>query len=204
MLGHSMGANIGLHYLHQNPDMFECAAFTTPMIGLKAFQFVPTPLALLATGLLNFFADTAYVVGGGDWRHEMRPSPGNDSFSSDPDRGAIHNAWCLADPELQVGRITYSWLYHAARSCAKLRNKNVLRSIQTHCLFALAGYEDFVSNNAIRKAQQSMPNVKLLEFPDARHEILMEKDGIRKLFFEAFYKLVEENIIARPETLKPL
>ena len=34
-------------------------------------------------------------------------------------------------------------------------------------------------------------------------KILMEKDAVRTVFFDHFYKLIRECIIERPETLKP-
>ncbi len=203
MLAHSMGANIGLRYLEQYPETFECAALSAPMIGFKDLSHIPKPLGLLLTGTLSLLMGSSYLYGGGNWHNEQRPCPGHDAFSSDSIRGAIHDAWCLSNPDLQVGRITYGWLHEANKSCALLQKKKFLQNIQTHCLLAIAGHEDFVDNKALKKASSLIPNAKLLEFPNSFHEILMEKDDIRNAFFEAFHKLVKENIINRPETLKP-
>lgn len=202
MLAHSMGAHIGLHYMARHPGIFECAAFSAPLLGLKAFSHIPDSLAFAATWFINAFADTSYVQGFGDWHADIRP-PGENHFSLDPARPAVHNAWSLADPALQVGGITYGWLYETQKSCMALRKKGVLQSIQAHCLLALAGHEAFADNAAIRKAASVMPHAKLLEFPESRHEILMERDEIRQAFFEAFHTLIKERIIKRPETLKP-
>ena len=203
LLAHSMGGHLGLRYMQQHPDTFECAAFTAPMFGLKVFENVPSPLSLALTGFLGAAAGQTYVAGGADWQEEMRPNPGHDSFSGDAMRGAVHNAWCLADPELQVGRITYGWLYQAAASCRALQKLSSFDAIQAHCLVASAGVEDFVDNSAIQKITDRLPHVKHLDFPHARHEILMETDDIRTAFFDAFYQMIQETIIDRPETLKP-
>lgn len=93
MLGHSMGANIGLHYLHAHPGMFECAAFSAPFFGFKMFEGWPCPLPVLAARLLNTFSGSSYASGQGDWDGEDRKTPGEDAFSSDPVRGAVHNVW---------------------------------------------------------------------------------------------------------------
>ncbi len=203
MLGHSMGANIGLHYLKQHPDIFECAAFTAPMIGLKALQNMPMPLALMLSESLNLFIGKNYVKGGGDWSPSMRPFDGPEALSSDTERVKIHTKWFEKKSELKVGHITYGWVHSALMACARLNRKALLNTIETPCLIALAGHEELVDNQKIRRAAESLKSCKLVEFPDARHEILMEKDEIRDEFFKDFHALIKENIIDRPETLKP-
>lgn len=201
MLAHSMGANIGMRYLQQHPDRFECAAFTAPMFGIKAFSAIPAPLHLVATSVCQFFADKRYVPGDGDWR--KRDDENQNKFSNDEVRREIHDAWCNADPSLQVGHVTFGWVHRAASSCFALQSPKLLKSIHTHCLIAKADHEDFVDNNAISKVSKKLSNAQLVEYPDAAHEILMEKDNIRDDFFDSFYKLIKEHIIDVPETLKP-
>ncbi|MEZ5918748.1 MAG: alpha/beta hydrolase [Alphaproteobacteria bacterium] len=204
MLAHSMGANIGLHYLSQHPGMFECAAMTAPLCAIKALKPLPDPLRLSLTGLLGGIAGKLYVPGGGNWREDMHPAPpAPKSLSSDEARGALHNLWSLHDPALQVGGITFGWLNRAARSCARLRKDSTLAAIQTRCLLAMAGIENLVDNNAAERAAQKIRHAEILQLPESRHEILMERDEIRGVFLDKFYKLIEETIIARPETLKP-
>ncbi|MGB0719550.1 MAG: alpha/beta fold hydrolase [Bdellovibrionales bacterium] len=203
MLAHSMGANIGLHYLHAYPDMFECAAFTAPMFGVHALRVLPDSLALPMTGILNALGGTAYVPGGSDWSGAFRITKSKDLFSSDIKRAAVHNAWCEADPRLQVGSPTLGWLYHACKSCRNLRKIRFVKSIQTPSLIALAGEDTLVDNDIACFVAREMPHAELLQFHDAKHEILMEHDIIRRPFMDAFFKLIEETIISRPETLKP-
>tara|TARA_B100000282_G_scaffold106594_1_gene75686 strand:- start:322 stop:1332 length:1011 start_codon:yes stop_codon:yes gene_type:complete len=203
MLAHSMGGNIGLRFLHKYPDIFECAAFSAPMFGVKALSVIPKPLRLLATSSLNRLAGESYAYGHAEWREDSRPAPGDDLFSTDPFRGAIHNAWCLADPELQVGHVTYGWVHHAAQSCDYIQRVKFLKSIQTHCLIGMAGDEHFVDNAAVQHGAKTLENAKLIEYPKAKHELLMEKNEIRDDFLNHFYILIKENIIERPEALKP-
>ncbi|MEZ5814954.1 MAG: alpha/beta hydrolase [Alphaproteobacteria bacterium] len=203
MLAHSMGANIGLRYLAQHPGIFECAAFTAPMLGLKALEKTPMPFALVLSEFLHVFTGENYVKGGRDWNPSMRLFDGDEALSSDSARVKLHTQWFEARSALQVGSVTYGWVHHALMSCAYLGRRSVLHTIETPCLFALAGREALVDNRKARRGAKMLKNCKVLEFPDAGHEILMEKDDIRGRFFEAFYALVKENIIDRPETLKP-
>lgn len=203
MLSHSMGAHIGLRYLHDHPDMFACAALLAPMIGIKALEALPF---LFAHGLANLHCTALgqqYVYGGCNWTPDWRKDYGNGPFSGDPERDRIHNVWMEHDPELQVGSVTFRWLREAYSSCAVIRRKQYLEAIKTPCLLTLSGQEIFVENAAILAAAQRLPNATLLELSDARHEVLMERDEIRDGFFDAFDKLVREHVIEKPETLKP-
>ena len=202
MLGHSMGANIGLHYLHQHPDTFACAAFTAPLIGIRAFKNLPDWLTAPLTSLLREALDQAYVgFGEKQWRPEMRDAPRNDIHSSDPVRKQVHNSWCLHTPDLQVGNVTYGWVREAYQSCLKLRKKGFMAGVQTPCLFALAGKDRLVDNKAAKQVIETMPHARILEIADAKHEILMENDTLRSLFFTAFDELLRVNNIK--EKLKP-
>ncbi|MGQ0526482.1 MAG: alpha/beta fold hydrolase [Alphaproteobacteria bacterium] len=194
LLAHSMGGNIGLHYLHQHPHVFKAAAFSAPMCGIKAIGFIPISLRTLTTGALNMFASESYVGGDGDWREDMRELKGFDPFSSDPVRRKIHNAWCLADPHLQVGRVTWGWVHQAVQSCLRLHTALREKPLTTPCLFAIAGTESFVDNPVSRRIAGYSKTTRILEFPDSRHEILMERDAIRGRFFEAFARLLQETI----------
>lgn len=206
MLAHSMGANIGLHYLLRHPGAFECAAFSAPMFGIKPLALLPRCLSRLATGFMRMLAPGAYLRqngGDGNWDPATRPAEGPEALSSDPDRAAIHMTWMENDSALRIGNITYGWLHHAHVSCLRLEDKKRLRRMETPCLIALAGNEKLVDNKKARKLAAGLPRAKILELPAARHEILMETDEIRDLFLRHFYELVKENIVDRPETLKP-
>ena len=201
MLGHSMGANIGLRYLEKYPNTFECAAFSAPMFGIKALNGIPFARTMLSA--LNLVMPKSYITGGGDWHERMRKGNAGDVFSNDPVRAAVHDAWCTADPSLSVGSPTFGWLYHAAKSCRLVRRKSLLSRIQTHCLITIAGQENIVDNYDIAHVAANIENANLLEFHDSAHEILMEQDSVRDKFFKEFHRLIEKTIIAKPETLKP-
>ena len=203
MLAHSMGANIGLHFLKQHTDVFECAGLTAPMLGFNAIENAPMRAVSSLSTLLQTLVGKNYMSGQGGWNPSMRPATGEDALSNDPARVEIHKAWFEADPELQIGGITYRWLNQAIKSSALLNSKDFLDSIEVPCLMALAGQERLVDNQKAQHIASTLKSCELLEFPEARHEILMEKDDIRDKFLKNFYALIKENIIDRPETLKP-
>ncbi|MGH1375568.1 MAG: alpha/beta fold hydrolase [Alphaproteobacteria bacterium] len=199
LLAHSMGANIGLRFLHKYPEVFECAAFSAPMIALKVFEKIPQRLALCATTVCNSLLSSNYVPGGNNW--EARTEHARLSF--DEERNKIHDLWCEHDPELRCGDVTYGWLHEAQKSCLELQKTAIHSKIITPCLFGIPAHEDLVDNKIIQKVIGGTPYAQCVEYPGSAHEILMEKDDIRTNYLENFYKLIEETIIDRPETLKP-
>lgn len=199
MLAHSMGANIGLRYLQKYPDSFECAAFTSPMIGIKVFQYVPQRLALMTTSLLSAFMGKSYVPGGADWGKRRDHA----RLTHDPIRKNIHQAWCESNPALQCGDVTFGWLNAAQKSCIALQSPSIHNEISKACLFGIPAHEDLVDNKIAEKVIAGIHNAKIIEYPNAAHEVLMEKNIIRDNFLKHFYTLIKENIINRPETLKP-
>ena len=201
MLGHSMGANIGLRYLAKYPETFECAAFSAPLCGIQKLKRIPLSKFILKA--FNKFSPTSYVYGGADWHETMRHNSEEVVFSNDDIRNAVHAAWLQADPSLAIGSPTYSWLYHAQQSCEFVKRSSFLKSITTPCLITIAGKETIVDNDSIRYIADKIEGAQLLELPEAGHEVLMERDVFRDQFFKEFYKLIEKTVIQRPETLKP-
>lgn len=197
MLGHSMGGNIGLRYMLQNPGDFIAAGFSAPMVGIYALRHVP--FARRLTSWLASISPEGYAPGGGPWRIDVRNENTNPRlFSSDPVRAAIHNYWCLENPDVQVGGITYSWLDYAQRSCEALQSAH-LSDLSLPCLFATAGHEYFVDNTSIKKFAHRMPGARLINLPEARHEILMERDGMRDVFLMEFLETVRYSLDRKKE-----
>lgn len=201
MLAHSMGGNIGLRYLAKYPEMFECAAFSAPMVGIDKLTDYPQPLMLAVTGALNLFAPNAYAPSQKDWHNEMRPNVGKDQFSSDPVRGAVHEDWLRSNPALQIGGVTNRWLYEALKSCYSLQKS--IPKIRQDILIGVAEHEKIVSNRSIINAFDSAKSAQIILLDDAKHEILMETDSIRTIFMDGFMSLIDKTIIQKPETLKP-
>ncbi|MBL4804605.1 MAG: alpha/beta fold hydrolase, partial [Alphaproteobacteria bacterium] len=84
MLGHSMGATIGLKYLQKYPDMFECAGFVAPLMGLERVKNIPIGALLPVSGALRTMGKS-YIAGGSDWKPEMRPFEGPEALCTDPE-----------------------------------------------------------------------------------------------------------------------
>jgi lysophospholipase len=192
MLAHSMGGNIGLQILINNPDLFKGAGFSAPLIGLHALQNMPPSMA---SGLINALAgimSKAYAPMGGDWLPEPRDIGGHLVFSNDSERAAIHNAWMIENPSLQVGHVTYQWLCDAHAACQFVSAKIKQGELKASCVIASAGHETFVSNQAILKAAEHCKSIQHIHIKEARHEIFMETNSVRSQLIDSFYLLIRQ------------
>ena len=183
MLAQSMGGNIGMRYLHAEQGYFKSAAFCAPMLGIQQIDGIPAGKHLVKA--ISLIAGEYYAYGQKDWDRLHNPA-GTTILSSDSTRSKMFNSWLLANPELRVGGVTYSWINHAVSSCDFLKKPDTLKKITIPCLVAVGGNEHLVSPLAIRMAAAMLPHAKFLEIPEASHEILMECDSMRNQFLSAF------------------
>ena len=183
-LAHSMGGNILLRYLHDNPHEIERGVLTAPMLAVKT---APFPL-WLARSLATAFTATgnkgAYVFGG------AKQDPLGHKFEDNvvtSDRGRFERMMaCLsADPRLALGAPTFGWLEAAFRSMDLVRTEEFAAAIETPVLLIGAAYDQLVDLGAdirlIRRLKRGM--YVLLK---AEHEIMMERDDIRGAFWNCF------------------
>jgi lysophospholipase len=200
MIAHSMGANLGLRYLNRHPEVFACAALTSPLTNIFALAAMPKWLQPIIGGIVNAVAGKAYASGGGPWKPDDQ-QPEALALTSDPVRSHIADAWQRADASLRIGSVTFGWVYQAIRSCLVVRRPDFMHAIKIPAIALLAGNEYLVDNRVARRIFKDAPNVKLIELPEARHEILMERDDLRNVFFKAFDDLLKTNAIKNK--LKP-
>ncbi|MCB1537700.1 MAG: alpha/beta hydrolase, partial [Alphaproteobacteria bacterium] len=185
MLAHSMGGQIGLRLLHDRPDLFVAAVMTAPMLGLPVPDWAGGPLAetLCAIGM-----DESYAPGNGPWSAE-RMTLGLRLLTSDPERAAMQKYWMTHKPELRMGGVTMQWVRAAFRTMRLAAQPDYLASVHTPCLMVRSGADAVIANPAIDRAARYLPNVEILPVPGALHEVMMERDQYRDLFwagFEAF------------------
>jgi lysophospholipase len=78
-----------------------------------------------------------------------------------------------------------------------MRKKNYAEAIVAPLLVFGAGDDRVVHSGAIRSFCTSLPNARYVEIEGAKHEILMERDDIRKRFWREFDAFVDLHIPAQ-------
>jgi lysophospholipase len=191
-LAHSMGGNIFLRYLHDNPGAFAKAVLTAPMLAVNTGPFpywVAQKLAQVQSAIGN--AEN-YVFTGGPETWDA-PFEGN-TVTSDPKRYERNMALVKLHPELRLASPTFQWLQSAFRSIALAQSDEFAHQIETPVLLISAALDKIVKPGA---DMQLISRMKRGSFAlvKAEHEIMMERDDIRALFWGFFDAFVAAKIV---------
>lgn len=183
-LAHSMGACLVALAL-KDERRLDRAVFTSPMFGVR---LGPLPVGLardIARRVCRRGGANLYVPRG---VHDPVNAPFDPANILTHDRARFerHRAQLRACPDLALGGVTWGWLDQAFGAMAAALDPAHGASIRIPVLALLAGDERLVVNAASRAFVAHVPDGRLVEIPGARHEIMMEADPIRAVFWQAF------------------
>ncbi len=190
-VGHSMGGCLTLLALAKGEAArFAGAMLCAPMLGVN----VP-PMASLLVGF-NLLLGKAggYARPPADPYHE--PFEGN-VLTKDAQRFARGRALIDANRDLALGGPTWGWLDFALKSTAYLAKAENLRGVTIPVVIASAEKDQLVRADAQRAAAANLPDGKFVNVPGAEHEILMETDDKRAVFWAEFDALADR-VAPRP------
>ena len=194
-VAHSMGAHIALRALaEQGSGPLAAALLVAPMTGLGREALLRGVLAMMPAAP---FLDERYIFGSGPYAAASRAFPHND-LTHDARRFAFTDRWFGADPRLALGGPTIGWVRQALRSMHRAGTAGYLERIALPVML-LSGGEDTVvdiASHAVVAAR--LARAERVVLPGARHEILMETDPIRALFWQAFDRLAKDIPFERP------
>jgi lysophospholipase len=172
LLAHSLGGAIGMTYLERNPNDFNAAAFSSPMLGFVAPTCVATKLL---TG-----KNPKYALGQSKYQDDKLTFEKNTLTGSEIRYNRM-NAAFAKDTKARLGGATYQWVY---KSCEQFdyMNDNI-NDIQTPFILFSAENEKIVNPKAhqkfIEKAQKLGKTCEAFLIENAQHELLIEKDEQR-------------------------
>ncbi len=188
-LGHSMGGGLALLALARGETRVSGAILTAPMLGVPTGT-VPKSVAHLIMGLMLQIGRAGECVAGA-------PDPLTESFEGnllthDRARYERYKAQLRACPDLALGGLTWGWLDFALALETAIAAPGALEAIDIPVTLLAAGSERIVLASAIQTAARRLPRGRYEVVPGAMHEILMETDGMRALFWRAFDQLVAD------------
>ncbi|MEN8157617.1 MAG: alpha/beta fold hydrolase [Bacteroidota bacterium] len=172
LLAHSMGGAIGMTYIEQNPEDFNAAAFSSPMLGL-----VPP-----SCEAVKLFAgkDPKYALGESKY-HDDKVAFKKNKLTGSEIRYNRMNAAFAKEPKARLGGATYQWVF---KSCQQFGYMNDhIEQIETPFILFSAAHEQIVDVMAhqrfVEKAQKLGKTCTAYVVEDAQHELLIEKDEQR-------------------------
>jgi lysophospholipase len=181
VLAHSMG---GLVALLAAPSLAREVDRMVLLAPLMEVTNLPAP-----SGLLSIVAGLGSVAGMarrpvGEPGAVPRQFAGN-RLTSDPARFETVKALVDSNLELVTGPPTLGWVRAAFQAMNAIRRRTG-RPLPIPTLFVASGQDTIVSTPAIDRFARATPGAGLVIVPGARHQILLERDGLRNLFFAAF------------------
>jgi lysophospholipase len=183
-LCHSMGGAIALAKARTNQSPFVRMVMTAPMIDIYGLRFRATT-QFLAKALVMLGQGRRFIPGGGPIPYMVVNFEGN-VLTSDPRRHARGAAIIEAEPGLALADPTIGWINAAFRLMKRFQDVEFPRRILTPILIVAAGGDRLIDTAAIEQFASRLKAGKCITLAHACHEILMERDVFRELFWAAF------------------
>ena len=181
-LAHSMGGAIALAALSEGLVKVDAAAFSAPMWGLKARFFG-----------IRYLVWAMRVMGrSGDYARQPGPPESFESniVTHDERRWRIQRDLVDAAPELAIGPVTWGWLGASLEIVRTFARSSKLEALDIPVLVATAEEEMLVDNESHARICARLSDCEHVHIAGARHEILMETDDRRDVFWQAFDRLL--------------
>ena len=192
LLGHSMGGHLGLRFIERQPDLFDRAVLSAPMIDIQLPKCLPRRMLrwLVRRGVKRRRTGD-YVIGSGGVKARDRRFDGN-PLTSDRARFQRNVDLIERDPRLAVGGVTYGWLAAALNSIDHVTAPAFARALTLPMLMVTASADQIVCRGAQEQFCRQAPDCRLMTISGARHELLVETDERRGQFWQAFDRFVAD------------
>ncbi len=188
LLAHSVGAHLALRHLTaqgaEDGPRISAGVLLAPMLGLGQSRTLAALLALIARSASGLGLARSYAIGQADRGLTDLGFDGN-PLTTDRGRFDEHRRYLEDRPDVRLGGVTWGWLDAAMRSIRHLNNANVAQRATLPLLIAVAGGDRVVSNTAVSRFADRLPDARLVHLAGSAHEILQEQDAIRAMCWGA-------------------
>jgi lysophospholipase len=188
-LGHSMGGGLVLLALTAGEPRMSGCMLTAPMIGLIQVRVLPKAAALVARAAVQVGLGAAYVPGAA--YDPFAPAFERTVLTHDRRRFDRFRDQLKACPDLAIGGVTWGWLDYALSARAILTRSASAKAVGLPLTIVGAGDERLVLSADAKRFAEAAPQGRYVEIPGAFHEILMETDDVRAVFWREFDALAE-------------
>lgn len=187
-VSHSMGGCLTMLALARGETRFGAAVLSAPMLGLNTAGVPPWLAKPLAWTMSRIGRAGDYVSAAYD---PLTQTFQADGLTHDETRFDRYQAQLRADPEIALGGMTWGWADFAISACAWLRDGKGVEKIQIPVTIVGAELDNRVLNADAESIAGRIPKGRYVEVPGAFHEILIETDPRRALFWKAFDETVD-------------
>jgi lysophospholipase len=189
-MGHSMGGCLTLLALTEGEDRFCAAILSAPMVGILTPGLSPLVLRLLSRVSEAIGLGGSYTFAKRRPIFEM-PFEGN-ILTQDVQRFDRLQAIFRAVPELRLGDPTWGWVAFATSAIARLSRPGGVERIAIPLCIVTAGEDRICNSSAAARLAARAPKGSHVDVPGAYHEIFLETEARRQVFWRAFDALADE------------
>ena len=179
VVAHSMGAHLLLRHLARGGAAPDRAVLLAPMMGinlpLRPALLAPVARFAVAAGLGRRYGPLQRGYG-----ERQRSATRRALLTGSEERFDDEHWWIDRHPELALGGVTWGWLASALGSIATLDAPGALESVKMPALVLIGADERLVDADAAKRTAARLPNARLIEVPDGRHELLRDADAPRR------------------------
>ncbi|KAA0577358.1 alpha/beta hydrolase [Azospirillum sp. B21] len=184
LLAHSMGGLVATLALARHsaddPGRYAAVLLAAPMYAIHTGPLPRRLARALATLGLACGWGSRYAL----WQGDYDPAEGifrpDNKITTDPRRYAAFHTPYAERPELRVGGVSFAWVAAALDAEDALRHGGLpLERVRTPVLLLSAPDDRVVRAELHREVAARLGNAHLVEYPGAKHELLMECDAIR-------------------------
>ena len=182
LVSHSMGGCLTGLALAKGEATADGAILTAPMFGIpfEHFWFIRA-----LVGMINTIGGSkGYAPRGG--RNAFSGAFEGNVLTNDRARFERNQALILDHRDLALGPVTWGWLESAFIAQAWLNRSPALRQIAMPFTIVAAGQEKLVDVAAEKHTASLIPGCRYVEIAQSLHEVLMETDDIRAIFWREF------------------
>jgi lysophospholipase len=180
-LSHSMGGCLTAMALAKGETRFSACMFSAPMWGIAGLPQGVAHAVASAMSLLGRSND--YAFGAHDPYSILYDT---ERLTHDRVRYDRTRAQILALRDLALGGITWGWIKSSFDALDWLHRAREVTQIKTPMVVLIAGEEKIVDNKGSALVCRRVPTARCIEVAGAYHEILMETDDIRAVFWREF------------------
>lgn len=190
LFGHSMGGCVGMRVLQKTETTFDSAVLSAPMFGWDypalVAQFAATCMIFAGRG-----KDYALGVGPPGPDSEMEETI-YDRLTSDYMRIKRICKYYRAEPRFWMGGPTWKWVLEGAKHMRRVMNPRNMDRLKVPTLLVSPLDDKIVEPKYHENASNLSKKITLLKVPGCKHEILMETDPLREIFWSNFDQFVAE------------
>ena len=187
-LCHSMGAHIAMRVMAENGSgPISAGVLVSPMTALRREAMLRSVLMLMPEVPA---VEERYLFGTGPFVLLARQFNAN-FVTHDERRYRFTDQWFTADPRLALGGPTLGWGRQAVRSMTAAVAPGYLERIELPLVLITAGQDPLIDSRSHDPVAARLKHGEHFTIAGAKHEVMMETDDLRALFWEAFDRLAK-------------